>query len=268
MHKVTIIKVNIDKFLQGGNHMFIVDVAKKYYMSSKEQEEFWAYIKQSNVKYTYSWWSGCNIDDSEDIERIVQEFRIESKKKSEAQASKRIAPSTSEPSKLISCPDCGKQISRRADVCIHCGCPISYSDKNTIQKFYLVKRNNSKWLIGKASTLISRAWVINQHATGIKDLDIIASGITKDKAELLLNYLTSHGGEGEIFEDTTCIQENKEITRYIDNEFNPNAPVTCPHCGSTQVVIGQRGYSMVSGFWGSQKTTNRCGKCGHTWQPK
>ena len=248
--------------------MHIGDVAKKYNMSSKEQEEFWAYIKQAGVKHTYSWWSGCDIDNSVDIERIVQEFRAESQKKAAAQAAKRVVPSTSEPSKLISCPDCGKQISRRSNVCIHCGCPFSDADKDTTPKFYLVKCNNSKWLIGKAATLVNRAWVINQHATGIDDLEIIASGITKDRAEFLLNYLTSHGGEGDIFEDTTCTQENTEMTRYIDKEFNPNAPVTCPRCGSTQVVIGQRGYSVVSGFWGSQKTTNRCGKCGHTWQPK
>ena len=26
---------------------------------------------------------------------------------------------------LMFCPDCGKEISRRAQTCIHCGCPIS-----------------------------------------------------------------------------------------------------------------------------------------------
>ena len=249
--------------------MYIGDIAKKYNMSSTEQGDFFQYLKNSNYKYTYSFWKGCVVDDSEDIESIVQAFRNETTKKLEADfAQRKEAAATSEQSKLISCPDCGKQISRRASVCIHCGCPISEAEKNTTQKFYGVKRISDKWVMGNAATFISRAWVINKQATGIKDLDIIASGITKERAELLLDYLVSHKGEGEIFEDVYCIQENKEMTLYIDTNINPNAPVMCPRCGSTQVVIGQRGYSVVSGFMGSQKTTNRCGKCGHAWQPK
>jgi hypothetical protein len=32
---------------------------------------------------------------------------------------------------LMFCPDCGKEISRRAKTCIHCGCPISEILKST-----------------------------------------------------------------------------------------------------------------------------------------
>ena len=35
----------------------------------------------------------------------------------------------------------------------------------------------------------------------------------------------------------------------------------CPRCGSTAVSIGQRGFSILYGFWGSNKTVNRCGRC-------
>lgn len=47
-----------------------------------------------------------------------------------------------------------------------------------------------------------------------------------------------------------------------------NKPLTCPRCGSTSIVIGESGFSIFSGFWGSNKTVNRCGKCGYSWQPK
>lgn len=31
---------------------------------------------------------------------------------------------------LINCPECGKEISDKADVCIHCGYPLGDSDHN------------------------------------------------------------------------------------------------------------------------------------------
>lgn len=43
--------------------------------------------------------------------------------------------------------------------------------------------------------------------------------------------------------------------------------VKCPKCGSTQITTGQRGYSFLTGFLGSNKTVNRCAACGHTWKP-
>ena len=44
--------------------------------------------------------------------------------------------------------------------------------------------------------------------------------------------------------------------------------VKCPKCGSTQITTGQRGYSLFSGFLGSNKTVNRCANCGYKWEPK
>ena len=41
----------------------------------------------------------------------------------------------------------------------------------------------------------------------------------------------------------------------------------CPKCGSKSITTGQKGYGLIMGFWGSNKTVNRCGSCGHTWQP-
>lgn len=41
----------------------------------------------------------------------------------------------------------------------------------------------------------------------------------------------------------------------------------CPKCGSTSIAAGQKGYSILTGFLGSNKTVNRCSNCGHTWKP-
>ena len=43
--------------------------------------------------------------------------------------------------------------------------------------------------------------------------------------------------------------------------------VRCPKCGSTQITTGQRGYSLITGFLGSNKTVNRCANCGYSWKP-
>lgn len=42
----------------------------------------------------------------------------------------------------------------------------------------------------------------------------------------------------------------------------------CPKCGSTSISTGQRGYNIISGFLGSNKTINRCSNCGYKWEPK
>ena len=59
----------------------------------------------------------------------------------------------------------------------------------------------------------------------------------------------------------------EEIRRKQEQAKIERNTVKCPKCGSTAVVIGTRGYSMFTGFLGSGKTMNRCGKCGHKWYP-
>lgn len=240
----------------------------KIWYRTRGNDTFYEFIKQSNYKYKDSIWTGCDIDDNQDIAGIVQEFRNGYKKRFISLDDNNQGNSTeSLPSKLMECPDCGKQVSRRAQICIHCGCPLSSIVETTPAQFYGVKRINDTRVIGQPKTYLSRAWVINKQATGVDDLSIIASGITKERAELLLNYLVAHNGEGEIIIDTACKQENQQITRYIDETINPNVPVVCPRCGSKDITIGQRGYSVISGFIGSGKTINRCGKCGYSWKP-
>ena len=240
---------------------------KKYNMDDGEKVPFAKFIQSSPYKYTKSFWSGINIDDSQDIDAIVNEFRRGYIKRfipvSEFSSA---VPNTTQ-SKLMDCPDCGKQVSRRAQVCIHCGCPLSSVSETAQLQFYGVKTISTMGVWGNPSTYLSRVRVMNDQATKINDLSILACGITRDRAELLLKYLVEHGGEGELVVDTQCTQENEQVTQLIDSTINPNAPVVCPRCRSTDVVVGQRGYNVVSGFVGSSKTTNRCGKCGHTWNP-
>ena len=70
------------------------------------------------------------------------------------------------------------------------------------------------------------------------------------------------------------IQETGEIPKtfnaiqYIHREEERDDTIRCPRCKSTAVMIGSRGYSVIWGFAGSGRTVNRCGKCGHKWDPR
>ena len=249
--------------------MNIVDIWKKYNIDTDERVAFAEFIKKSQYNYTQSFLWGIDIDDSEDIGSIVAEFRSGFSKRfiTISESNTATVPEVTQ-SKLIECPDCGKQVSRRAQACIHCGCPMDVVVEAAPKQYYGVKELSRKLIVGTPSTFISRVWVLNKQETKVKDTTILACGISKDRAELLLDYFTAHGGTGELVLDTQCTQENKLVTRYLDATINPNAPVVCPRCHSTEVRIGQRGYNVVSGFVGSSKTTNRCGKCGYTWSPE
>lgn len=41
----------------------------------------------------------------------------------------------------------------------------------------------------------------------------------------------------------------------------------CPKCGSTHIEAVKRGWSPLSGLFGSGKTMNYCKTCGHQWRP-
>lgn len=90
---------------------------------------------------------------------------------------------------------------------------------------------------------------------------------SKEIAEQIVSIIQNHRGLAAISQlnTTTTTNELSDIDNAIQNDRK--GVVTCPICGSTSVTTGQRGFSLITGFLGSNKTVNRCGKCGHTWAP-
>lgn len=41
----------------------------------------------------------------------------------------------------------------------------------------------------------------------------------------------------------------------------------CPKCGSTQIHVGTRGWSLLTGMIGANKVKMTCLNCGHTFKP-
>lgn len=80
--------------------------------------------------------------------------------------------------------------------------------------------------------------------------------LDKQMDKLIIELATEHNQE---------IVPQTQQSNEIDEEENNT--VRCPKCGSTQITTGQRGYSFLTGFLGSNKTVNRCANCGYSWKP-
>lgn len=68
-----------------------------------------------------------------------------------------------------------------------------------------------------------------------------------------------------VLEKHTTIEHTQEKIDKVTKMTAPNTP-KCPKCGSTSITAGQRGYKLLTGFLGSNKTVNRCANCGYSWK--
>lgn len=164
---------------------------------------------------------------------------------------------------LIKCPECGKEISDKSKQCIHCGYPLEEQEQiqNQLYDVVIVGSNKNaeiikliKYIRETKSVSLAEAKSIVYHLPyTIKTLQ------SKEEATQTINFLKSLNYSVKMIAST----DNKS-----SSISNSKDKLTCPRCGSSAVTTGQRGYSLITGFWGSNKTVNRCGKCGYSWQPK
>ena len=172
---------------------------------------------------------------------------------------------------LIKCPECGAQVSDRAAACIHCGFPLSPQSSAPVQptiQLYDVVFTGSKGthLEQKYRGFISQIKDISQMSGSHANTDVIAAGLTKERAEKLSDYVKAIGGQVAVVSSNRA-SENLDVNKFMNEYFDPNA-IRCPYCNSSNVTAGQRGFKMTTGFLGSSKTVLRCAKCGNTWKPR
>jgi hypothetical protein len=156
---------------------------------------------------------------------------------------------------LIICEDCGKEISNKAQYCIHCGCPI------------ISAQNENMCIINKREYDLTQLknQILLQKPPERKSISDIAMDLS-DKIDGL-----NWGGAIHLISE---IQNSGKVPKTFDSEKylvkskKDDGLVHCPRCDSTNIVTGQRGYSIVWGFVGSNRTMNRCAKCGHKWEPR
>lgn len=173
---------------------------------------------------------------------------------------------------LIKCPECNREISDMATCCVHCGFPVSNRDDaiRSTNKYKVKKNCCSIDGIEYDLSDVAEA-LISPHGLNLdnkEDVEILArvQKILRERVPCL-NLLSVTVLTEEIL-DKQAIPKTFDANKYIFEPKKEDNLVHCPRCDSTQIVTGQRGYSMMWGFLGSNKTMNRCAKCGHKWEPR
>lgn len=165
---------------------------------------------------------------------------------------------------LINCPECGGQVSDKAKQCIHCGFPLN--DLKFADNLHNEKSDNMCVINGIRYDLTDLLdYVMNQDRK--KEMSVL------DKACKLADVIPGLTGNGAVhlmaeIKESGKIPKHFNASQYVLKAKRDDGLIHCPRCDSTNVVTGQRGYSIIWGFAGSNRTMNRCAKCGHKWEPK
>lgn len=174
---------------------------------------------------------------------------------------------------IIKCSECGHDVSTLASCCQNCGCPVSAIVAN------LTIRQNKKYDVVLKQVGANEP-IIVRFIREVNLLDLTAAfnivdnlpgtivrGVSFDLANTVVEKLSSIGGTAEAVESQSTENATDESAITGSYLFIKDKPICCPRCASNAVTTGTRGYSPIWGFLGSNKTTNRCGKCGFTWNP-
>lgn len=115
--------------------------------------------------------------------------------------------------------------------------------------------------------------MVNSHVTSLQFLDILdysnnSIDYTLAMLELKNNNIIEFTNQMNIVKEKMDEKRQEWANKQLGiNNTQETDQVKCPRCGSTQITTGQRGYSLFSGFLGSNKTVNRCANCGYSWKP-
>lgn len=184
---------------------------------------------------------------------------------------------------LISCPECKRMVSDRAEACIHCGYPLSAKEVVIDQS-----RLNTTSLIEDITIDFSEAINLFYNGKKSKSLDVILSALKPIKKKYSRDLGTSIRcyigvylyAFGEVPENVDlaiaskyglndiepiiikCIDDDRALTR---------GPLpTCPTCGSTTIAklgVLDRAISFELVGFASNKIGKsfKCRNCGYTW---
>ena len=174
---------------------------------------------------------------------------------------------------LIKCPECGKEISDKSKHCIHCGYPLSENttiSTNSCTMYDVIYMGFSDKITRQQNQIRLKLCLTKKlgivtlpEAVDIIDNPphIIAKSVTRTQADYIAQNLRELKCNIRVQKSIPDILDNKKLVK------TENSTIKCPHCGSEQIVIGKRGFSIWTGFIGANKTENRCGNCGYHWFP-
>lgn len=162
---------------------------------------------------------------------------------------------------LITCPECGKQVSNQSNNCIHCGFPLrgSYITSNGERKNTITVIDGIEYDFTDAVILFDKLRNKNKEDKSKYDSQIEALSKKLDNIPNL-----SPIDEIKIL---GSLDSNGEVPKFMTTTKETEHKVKCPKCGCTDIGTANRGFSIIWGFIGSGDTYNICKKCGHKWKP-
>ena len=182
---------------------------------------------------------------------------------------------------LITCPECGKEVSDKAKMCPNCGYPINDPTvpdvKNNICVFKGQRYDLTEVLEYIEKTYDENGYCVDPKTPAYFALKRIIPTIGCDTNELLgylaryrkvpdFNFIPTGDPDKYRLVKPKDYDPNFNIHKAFEEEQKKLIP-KCPKCGCTSITTGSRGYSLFTGFLGSGKTVNRCGNCGYKWEP-
>ena len=148
---------------------------------------------------------------------------------------------------LINCPECNREISDKAKSCPHCGFPINVN--NTYKIIINGYRDTD------TAALAGLNQVFDLNLSYDQSVDIfnncpytITECESQEEANLYANKLMKWGINVEI------VNPNGQ-SEYINNDI-----IYCPKCGSTNIQIVPRKWSLFTGLL-TNKVDRVCIKC-------
>ncbi|EEG75430.1 zinc ribbon domain-containing protein [[Clostridium] hylemonae] len=184
---------------------------------------------------------------------------------------------------LIICPECKKQVSDQAEVCIHCGYPlaklrnINNTEPDLSQSLYFKLR----WI--DSHNDVDEVSVLTSLITGINIIEasklieqnyspIIIDGLSMEDAEKLKDVFAEKNISVAIEPDnystqSTTLGPNKnklgiKAINYKIPKQDVNDFIFCPRCRSKSIET----VAVSTAFsWG--EPMNVCQHCGHKWKP-
>lgn len=185
---------------------------------------------------------------------------------------------------LVICPECSKEISQYTTKCSNCGFPLNIFMKDNnitdLSKTLICPKCADSFYWDDIALPLKCEYcntLLKQTNINIKDWFAFSCNATDEEFNNKSVELAKKFGNNQ-FDENVYSKRLKELHQKVEkskqkaNEYFERKSTTenlpkCPKCGSTAITAGQRGYSLLSGFLGSNKTVNRCANCGHTWKP-
>ena len=163
---------------------------------------------------------------------------------------------------LINCPECEAKISDLASSCPRCGYPLEARRKKNEKYNVIIISINCKLKELLDFLSVDYTYTMNDMYYIANNLPlIIEKNIGKDEANILKSQFEQVGVD--IALEPYYDGQNDDVIR---SKYRGKS-LKCPRCKSTAITTGTKGYGLVRGFLGSNKTVNRCGSCGYSWEP-